>query len=49
MGLEAYPAATSSKSFYTIKIDSFDMAYLNMRIIDNKGLPSAKGRLEFRN
>lgn len=40
---------SSKKSFYTVKIDNFDMAELNMRIVDGDGLPSFKGRLEFRN
>jgi hypothetical protein len=48
-GLEAFENGLSTKSFYTIKIDSYDMAESNMRIIDNKGLPAAAGRLEFRN
>jgi len=48
-GIEAFIAGPSEKSFYTVKIDNYDMAELNMRIVDDKGLPAAKGRLEFRN
>ena len=34
-GIEAAKHSGSSKSFYTIKIDNFDMAESNMRIIDH--------------
>jgi hypothetical protein len=37
------------KSFYTIKVDNYDMAEKNVRIIDFKGQPNSQGRVEFRN
>jgi len=49
MGIESYKHAISAKSFYTIKIDNFDMAELNIRIVDFEGNPNAEGRLEMRN
>lgn len=48
-GLQPKAKSTSSKSFYTMKIDNFDMAEKHMRLIDYEGLPSYKGRVEFRN
>jgi len=32
-----------------MKIDNFDMAEQHMRLVDYEGLPSYKGRIEFRN
>jgi len=48
-GLDAGKHSKSSKSFYTMKIDNFDMAETNMRIIDFEGNPAYRGRVEFRN
>jgi len=48
-GLSAGSYAEADKSFYTMRIDNFDMAEFEMRIIDFEGYPAAQGRLEFRN
>jgi len=60
VGLPLYPAAKetygikivehaeSAKSFYTFKIDNIDMAMKDIRIVDDKGKISHKGRVEMR-
>ena len=47
-GIEVEPHKQSMKSFTTIKIDNVDMADLDLRILNHKGEPSYKGRVEFR-
>lgn len=47
--MKANANSKASMSFYTVKIDNFDMAEKNIRIVDNTGLNSSRGRLEFRN
>jgi len=47
-GLRAISFGSSSKSFYTMKIDNVDMARSNIRIVNDEGLISPTGRVELR-
>jgi len=48
-GLTAQSASGKTmNSFYTMKVDNFDMAESMVRIVDWDGKPAAKGRLEIR-
>lgn len=46
--LEIRAHKVSKRSFFTYKVDNVDFMESDMRILDNKGFPSAVGRLEFR-
>lgn len=47
-GLEIKSYKSSSKSFFTYKVDNVDFMSSDLRILDNRGTPNFMGRLEFR-
>ena len=47
-GLEVKSYKSSSKSFFTFKVDNVDFVNTDFRILDQRGGPSHIGRLEFR-
>lgn len=47
-GLEVKSGSKSKRSFFTFKVDNVDFCDRDIRIIDNEGMPSHRGRIELR-